>query len=199
MEKLWSFFVTAPPSRATVRALVSTYRGAGLKVRPVVRQILEHPALYANLDAPDMIKAPIVYVAGSMRATGTYVTDGTPVWMMEGMGQELFAPPSVAGWEWGPAWISSNAMHVRFDWANHLIRNGGMKVPDDSGKPGLSVEEAFEAAHAAAGRPWSRTRRGRCCSTSARPPSGGCPKATSAGRSASASSARRGSSARCAT
>jgi uncharacterized protein (DUF1800 family) len=151
---LWSFFVTEPPSRATTSALAQTYRRSGLQLRPVVRQILEHPALYSRLGAPDMVKAPVVYVAGSMRQTGTYVTDDTPTWMMQGMGQELFNPPSVAGWDWGPAWMSSNSMRVRFDWANHLIREGGMKVADDTGNPKLSAADAFDQAHAAAGRPW---------------------------------------------
>lgn len=27
---------------------------------------------------------------------------------MNEMGQMLFEPPSVAGWDWGPAWLSTN-------------------------------------------------------------------------------------------
>jgi uncharacterized protein (DUF1800 family) len=153
VSKLWSFFITAPPPGAAVSSLARVYRGSGLQIKPVVRAILGHPALYSRLGAPDMVKAPVVYVAGSMRQTGTFVTDGAPVWMMEGMGQELFSPPSVAGWDWGPAWMSSNAMRVRFDWANHLLRHGGLNVADDTGDPVLTPDQALAAALAAAGRP----------------------------------------------
>ena len=33
------------------------------------------------------------------------------------------SPPSVAGWDWGVAWLSSNSMRVRFDVANYLARH----------------------------------------------------------------------------
>ena len=46
-------------------------------------------------------------------------------WLMASMGQSLFSPPSVAGWEWGPRWLSSNAMRARFGVANAIVREGG--------------------------------------------------------------------------
>ena len=36
--------------------------------------ILADGALYADLEEPDMIKPPVVYVAGMLRQTGTYIT-----------------------------------------------------------------------------------------------------------------------------
>ncbi len=88
------FFVATPPSPATVRALAATYRRAGLQIKPVVRQILDHPALYRNLDAPDLVKAPIVYIAGALRTTGSHVTDDYPVWLSGDDGPAA-VPPAV--------------------------------------------------------------------------------------------------------
>jgi hypothetical protein len=153
VEKLWSFFVATPPSRATVRSLAVAYRRGGLRIEPVVRAILEHPALYRDLDAPDMVKCPVAYVAGAMRASGTHITDGYPVWLLETMGQQLFHPPSVAGWDWGPAWMSTNAIVQRFAFGNFLVSYGRPRVREGSVKATLTPRRAFELAHEAVGSP----------------------------------------------
>ena len=48
------------------------------------------------------------------------------------MGQYPFHPPSVAGWDWGTAWLSSNSMRVRFDVANYLLDTPRLRVKDGS-------------------------------------------------------------------
>jgi hypothetical protein len=155
VTKLWEFFVGSPPSRATVRSLANTYRRSGHKVKPVVAAILAHPALYRNLDAPDMVKAPVVFVAGSLRSAGLPVTQQSMTWQLDSMGQRPFDPPSVAGWEWGGAWMSSNSMRVRFDWGNRLIHGDGpLGIKQGSLQPAPTAADALEQALAATGRPW---------------------------------------------
>ncbi|HVE67343.1 MAG TPA: DUF1800 domain-containing protein [Solirubrobacteraceae bacterium] len=153
--KLWEFFVASPPSRATVRNLAGIYRRSGHRLKPVLAAILDHPALYRNLDAPDMVKSPIVFVAGTLRTNGLGVTYQSLTWMLDNMGQRPFDPPSVAGWEWGPAWMSSNSMRVRFDWGNRLIDDDALgPKPGTITQPPASPAEALEQALAAVGRPW---------------------------------------------
>ena len=153
VTKLWEFFVATPPSKATIRALAATYKRSGLELKPVVRQILEHPALYANLGADDLVKCPVVYVVGAMRTSGTFVTHSYPTWLLGAMGQYPFAPPSVAGWDWGPAWMSSNSMRQRFAFGNFLLAYGRPEVKDGSVKATLPAKEAFALAHKAVGAP----------------------------------------------
>jgi uncharacterized protein (DUF1800 family) len=136
-----------------VRALAATYRRSGLQIKPVVRQILSHPALYRNLDAPDMVKAPIVYIAGALRTTGSYVTDGYPVWLSGMMGQQLFFPPSVAGWDWGPRWMSSNAVRQRFVLGNYIVSYGRPTVRKGAYKASTRPEQAVSIAIEAVGSP----------------------------------------------
>ncbi len=153
VTKLWSYFVATPPSAGTVRALAATYRRNGLRIKPLVRAILSHPALYANLDAPDLVKCPVVYVAGALRTTGTYVTQDYATWMLEQMGQLPFDPPSVAGWDWGPAWMSSNAMCQRFALGNYLVTWGRPRVRRGSAPATLTPRQAFQRAWSAVGEP----------------------------------------------
>ncbi len=154
VEKLWGFFVGTPLDVPTRRQLVKTYRGSGHRVAPVVATILAHPALYANLGAPDMVKAPVVQVAGALRAVGRPVDEEAWGWLLAQMGQELFKPPTVAGWDWGPAWLSTTTMHARFEVATYLVKKGPLEVPDKSVPVGWDAARQLEAALEATGRPW---------------------------------------------
>jgi len=153
VDKLWSFFVATPPTRATVRALVATYRASGLRVKPLVRAILEHPQLYRNLDAPDLVKCPVVYVAGALRTTGSHIVEGYPTWLLSTMGQYPFHPPSVAGWDWGPAWMSSNSMRQRFTLGNYIVNYARPRVRRGGAPATLTPQEAYELAWRAVGEP----------------------------------------------
>ena len=151
--KLWSYFVATPPSRATVRALCATYRASGLRIKPLVRAILEHPQLYKSLDAPDLVKCPVVYVAGALRTTGSHIVEGYPTWLLSTMGQYPFYPPSVAGWDWGPAWMSSNSMRQRFTLGNYIVNYGRPRVRRGSAPATLTPQEAYDLAWRAVGQP----------------------------------------------
>jgi uncharacterized protein (DUF1800 family) len=152
VRKLWDFFIVDPPSRATLRDLARTYRRSGLRIKPVVSEILSHRALYRRLGEPTMVKAPVVYVAGALRTTGTPITTSDPVWLLSEMGQRLFDPPSVAGWDWGPAWMSSNSMRVRFSFGNFMLEHSRAAVAEGSVQP-RSPAKALALARAATGAP----------------------------------------------
>jgi uncharacterized protein (DUF1800 family) len=156
--KLWEFFVGAPLPGATRARLARVYRGSGHRVKPVVGAILAHPALYRQLDAPTMVKSPLVLVAGALRSSGQGIDRDSYGWLLESMGQYPFRPPSVAGWDWGTAWLSSNSMRVRFDFANHLLDTPRLSVRDGSTPAGLSPARAVARARHAVGDPWTSGR-----------------------------------------
>jgi uncharacterized protein (DUF1800 family) len=158
VEKLWSFFIPTPMLDRTRAKLVRVYTDSGLQIAPVVRRILAHPHLYSDLEKPDMIKSPAVYIAGQLRTMGAPVTRRAWVFLMTSMGQRLFMPPSVAGWDWGSAWLSSNTMRARFNAANELLRKGGpLEVTEGSVAPNFEAEYQTAAARRASGDP-SATR-----------------------------------------
>jgi uncharacterized protein (DUF1800 family) len=163
VTKLWGFFITEPIDRASRRDLVRTYRGSGMRILPVVEGILRHRALYASLDQPDMVKSPLVYLAGALRGARTPITHDSYTWLLSLMGQTPFRPPSVAGWDWGPTWLTSGTIKARLDVANTLIGwgdDGVLAVPDAAGRPDLQPKAHVDDALAALGRPWisDRTR-----------------------------------------
>ncbi len=153
--KLWSYFITQPLDARTKQRLVRIYRRKNLAVKPVVAEILRHPKLYANLDRPDMVKSPVVFLAGALRTNGLGVQQQSWTWLLDGMGQQLFRPPSVAGWDWGPAWLSTNTMKNRFQAVTYLMREGApLAVKDGSTPIGLTPKQAVDRAWKAVGQPW---------------------------------------------
>ena len=65
VTKLWSYFIPTPPSRRTRKALEHLYVKREHAIRPVLEAILMHPDFYRG---PAMVKSPVVYIAGLLRA-----------------------------------------------------------------------------------------------------------------------------------
>jgi uncharacterized protein (DUF1800 family) len=109
VQKLWSYFVPTPPSAATRAGLAALYAN-GYRVAPVVRAILRHPDLY---EGPRMVKQPVVYTAGLLRALGRSVDGNVWTQLDTQSGQRLFYPPDVAGWDMS-RWLDTATFRARW-------------------------------------------------------------------------------------
>jgi len=49
---------------------------------------------------------------------------------MRQMGQILFAPPNVKGWDGGKTWISTSTLLFRYNFANYLINGDAILPPN---------------------------------------------------------------------
>jgi uncharacterized protein (DUF1800 family) len=96
VRKLWRSFVPTPPPAATQRALEQRYVASGYAIAPVVEAILLHPDLHRG---PRMVKPPVVYTAGLLRARGRGIDTARWTALDDASGQRLFVPPNVAGWD----------------------------------------------------------------------------------------------------
>jgi uncharacterized protein (DUF1800 family) len=153
--KLWSFFITEPLPPATRNRLARIYTRSHHRLAPVMREILTSRALYADLDDPRMVKWPIVQLAGNLRMVGRGVDTDDWAWISSMMGQKPFSPPSVAGWDWGPAWMSTATMRARFLCATWVCREPPVAVKKGTVDPAWKPAEHVERARAATGRPWT--------------------------------------------
>ena len=145
VEKLWGAFHHEPLDRATRRRLTRLYVGRGRAIRPLVAALLDHPALYTDLSAPPLVKSPVVYVVGMLRAADRGIETYRWVDLLASMGQLPFHPPSVAGWQGGRSWLNTNAMRARFVAANELLRDARIEAP------GADADAQLAAARRATG------------------------------------------------
>jgi uncharacterized protein (DUF1800 family) len=135
VQKLWSYFIPVGPPRGTQKALEHLYVSRDYAVRPVVEAILKHPLLY---NGPRMVKPPIVFTAGLLRASGRGIDTESWTWLCANAGQQLFFPPNVAGWN-DDRWLDTASYLARWDIAGRVTRPavleaGKDKAPFDADK-----------------------------------------------------------------
>ena len=118
VSKLWSYFVGAPLPGSTAAALERAYVRGDHAIQPLVEAILLHPAFY---EGPRLVKPPIVYNAGLLRAIGRGVDTTAWTWLGSMAGQQLFYPPNVAGWD-DSRWLDTATFRGRWWIANYATR-----------------------------------------------------------------------------
>jgi uncharacterized protein (DUF1800 family) len=141
VDKLWSYFVPVAPDAATRRALERMYR-ADHQIRPVVEAILRHPALYTG---PRMVKPPVVFNAGLLRARGRGIDTLAWAWLSGESGQRLFRPPNVSGWD-DERWLDTATFRGRWAVANYASQPYALtdkQAADLPSEPKQLVEDAI--------------------------------------------------------
>ena len=153
VTKLWGYFIPTPPPPGTRRALERLYRRSGHDVRPVSRRSCATPRCTPG---PRMVKPPVVYTAGLLRALGRGIDTDVWSWLSEMSGQTLFQPPNVAGWD-DTRWIDTATWRGRWMAANYALEGHTLTPdPERTKYPSMreqSPAEAVDAAHRFWGRP----------------------------------------------
>ncbi len=117
VSKLWGYFIADAPSAKTVAALAGLYVSSGFEVRPVIEAILRHPLLY---EGQRLVKPPVVFAAGMLRALRGGITTDSWTWVCEEAGQVLFDPPNVSGWNYA-SWLDTARWAGRLQAVNLAI------------------------------------------------------------------------------
>jgi hypothetical protein len=68
------------------------------------------------------IKSPVEFVVGSLKSLEVTQMDSDIATQIGRMGQSLFDPPNVKGWDGGAAWIATDTMMERFNFTTRLTQ-----------------------------------------------------------------------------
>jgi uncharacterized protein (DUF1800 family) len=125
-RKLFSHFVseTQVPSDALVAPLAQAFRESHYQINVPVGMILRSNLFFDPSVRRRRVKGPVEFAVGTIRAleiVNPTVQSAALAEACSRMGQGLFAPPSVAGWDGGPRWINSTAMLARANLALGLL------------------------------------------------------------------------------
>ncbi len=140
-RKLFVFLAHENPKDEVVSRLASQLTRHQYDLRPMLKNLFMSEEFYSSETMASQIKSPVQLVIGSLRDLGikdvSYATLGSAV---AGMGQELFGPPNVKGWEGGRFWVNANRMFVRYNGVADLVERA--VIPN---KPrGLDVVSVLE-------------------------------------------------------
>ncbi len=122
VTKLWSFFANENANPKVIDALTVEFRKAGGNFRSLLRILFRSEEFYAKDNLRTQIKSPVQWLIGSARMLEIGIPPGeVSSRMLASLGQNLFAPPNVKGWDGGTAWISTNTLMNRYNLAGFLV------------------------------------------------------------------------------
>ena len=120
--KLWTFFASENPSDELVNALAATLRKNNNNFKPVLRAMFRSEEFYADSVMRSQVKSPVQWLVSSARMLERDLPPGPVAGnMLNNLGQDLFAPPNVKGWDGGLTWITTNNLLSRYNLAEALV------------------------------------------------------------------------------
>jgi uncharacterized protein (DUF1800 family) len=124
--KLYGFFVSesgsAPPE--FVNRVASTFQRTRGEMKPVIREVLLSPEFWSAGAYFSRYSWPVEFVVRAIKDVGWVgLSLGDALTPLANMGQALYDPPDVNGWDAGQLWFSTGAMLARMNFASTLAFN----------------------------------------------------------------------------
>jgi uncharacterized protein (DUF1800 family) len=121
--KVWNYFAGTPPSAELTDALAATFRNGGNSFKPLLRTMFLSEEFYSPSIIRNQVKSPVQWLVGSVRVLERPLPPPLVcVGLTRNLGQDLFAPPNVKGWDGGLSWITTNTLLARYNEAATLIQ-----------------------------------------------------------------------------
>ena len=134
-HKLLEFFVYSDPEPELIEGVSQAYALSGFDVAKTLGTILRSNVFFSPRAYRAIPKSPVELAIGTLRYIGAQTVPPNVIYQLARMGQEPLNPPSVKGWDGGPAWINTSTMLARFNFVNGLVaqttpgKNGVAAVP----------------------------------------------------------------------
>lgn len=120
--KLWSFFAYESPEAEIVTALAQLFRDSNYELKPVLEAMFRSEAFYSPRAMGTQIKSPTQFTLQLCADLGLKQIPGHEAALnCRQLGQDLFYPPNVKGWDGNRAWINANALLLRYNAVPALI------------------------------------------------------------------------------
>jgi len=148
--KLYRYFVRDDPSLELVTRLGKQLKDGRYEIVPFLTTIFLSRDFYSPPAFRTQIKSPVHLVVSTYKKLGLTEIPGIPDFNVttRDLGQELFHPPNVAGWEGGRSWISPALLLQRGNFAREvLFPDVATFQPPDQRMPDTNREVALKIAH----------------------------------------------------
>lgn len=120
--KIWNYFAGQMPDEKFNQALADTFRAGGNVFKPMLRTMFLSEEFYGSDIVRNQVKSPTQWLIGSVRMLECDLPPTLVSWgMLRQLGQDLFAPPNVKGWDGGITWITTNTLLTRYNDAQALV------------------------------------------------------------------------------
>lgn len=134
-SKLWTFFASDDPPAGVVDALAEDLRRGDWEMRPVLRRMFLSAEFYDTSVLRSQVKSPVQLLVGAvLQLDAKLPAPLASANALRSLGQELFAPPNVKGWDGGLNWLATHHLLNRHRLADWLVLGEGV-LPSASRMP----------------------------------------------------------------
>jgi uncharacterized protein (DUF1800 family) len=146
-RKMWSFFVSevTEPDESLVHSAATAYLQNGTSIESLVHFMLRTREFQSPAHWYSRYSWPVEYVVRAVKEVGWtgFSVDAMRA-PMAAMGQTLFEPPDVNGWELGPGWFTTGGTLARMNFAATLAANQRVLLARDAAGAGASPESLMD-------------------------------------------------------
>jgi uncharacterized protein (DUF1800 family) len=136
VKKLFDFFVypisSSSADKQTVEKFANVYVSSNHSMKELVRAIFVSDEFYSERARFGLVKQPVEFIVGAIRMLGAqYVpgintgeradTSNILATFSRAMGEDIYNPPDVAGWELNLGWVNTATLLERFNFTNQLL------------------------------------------------------------------------------
>jgi uncharacterized protein (DUF1800 family) len=113
--KLYRFLVSedGSPAPELIEPLAEQFRKSGYDFGALVKTVLSSNLFFSEQAYRKRIKSPVDFALGIVRGLEGHVGTSALVPVLEQLGQNVFYPPSVKGWDAGPTWLNGQTLLFR--------------------------------------------------------------------------------------
>lgn len=139
VRKVWEFFVSENPYPALVTTLANRFRQDGNNFRSLMNIVLRCNFFYGPQARRQLVKNPVEFAVGAIRTTATPIGNLKQVsTLVANMGWALFGYTNPSGLPDGIAWISTQSIIARANFAAELTQ------VSSGGGSGNSIQPTFD-------------------------------------------------------
>ena len=112
VKKLWRYFIGEEFIEEEIEKLSATFKESNYNIKVLLKALFLTDAFWLNHGK--MIKSPVHLIIGTYRQFElTNLKNNHWFTFTKNMGQQLFNPPNVKGWQGGKAWYASASIYYR--------------------------------------------------------------------------------------
>src|SRR5262249_17787092 len=146
VRKLYRYFISESdvPPPALLEPLAAQLRKSDYDPGALISTMLHSRHFFSDYAYRQRIKSPVEFALGAVQSVGQrLVRPRALVSKMEAMGQQLFAPPNVKGWEGGRSWLNTATVLARHNFAQLLCSGTAqLNLADPDAPLAAAVEPA---------------------------------------------------------
>ncbi len=131
--EIYRYFVRENLSPELQKELGAVLRQSHYEIDPLLEKIFLSRDFYSPASVGTEIESPVELVVSTYKKLGLTSIPGVPDFnsVTGGLGQQLFAPPTVAGWAGGQSWITPGLLLERGNFVRDLLFPSISFLPPD--------------------------------------------------------------------